>query len=358
MRNDLSVRRATTILLVPDGVREHLQRIYSAYLRLQACAATIAAQPQFDLTLLPTLAEDQEVLTGHVTQYRDNISASLLDVFDSARSGGDAAVEFGSAMLPAAAIMDQGPGTEGFDNAVTTFRSLLWQLDRRLLGPADSLAARLAADNGAVSEFHNVIVDDDSRFKRAVEIVNISAPIQRLISQLEQSQAQIDDINSDIASSATSEIPSVLGFAMSIGEAVTAELSLGIMVVNMAIAVSQQSQEAEGQQHLWEQRYNELQQATAQYARTVENLENDRLQVAVLQTIAGQCMILRDSLEAALTALTALRDAIAQLRIGFDELATLELSPQPGYFTDQTQSAIDFWSTLRESCTSYLSAAI
>jgi hypothetical protein len=350
-------------LLTLEGITAQLQDLYSDWLLLRGSTATIQQQPDFSLSLLPTLPEDQAVVRQHVSDYQTDESGELLSVFQSFITMGEQFQNFGAALLPLARTLDGGQsGEPAYVAARSQFDAALAQLQTVCASEdpdhPSSVYNQVAAVKAAFDAFYDEKVEDDVvRFQTALKEAKYSGNIDKLKADLTSLQSQIDEVNGEIAQGATSEIPEALEFGMSLGEAATAELPVGMIVVNVAVQVSSEAQSASKFSQEWEARYQKLDQLTSRYVSELEELESDEQQMAVLQTLADQVGSLGATVTDVRGKLAAATASFASLRLGFEELGDMDAPTDSTYFEDQVSQGVQFWAGVAQACTRYLANA-
>ena len=346
-----------TMLLTSAQAHQSLQKLYQNWLVLQSSTATIWEQPDFNLSLLPTLPEDQGVLRQHVADYRADVSKQILDVYQTFITLGSLFEHYGQNLVGLARKLDNGDAA-----SLKPFDDILSALERDATSPNASVPSsiynRINGVKNALDLFYNEKTEDDNaRFQTALKEAKYFGPIEKLKAEITSLQEQITAANDEIAQGATSEIPEALEFGFSMGEAVTAELPAGIVAVNVAIKISTAAQKGSKSAQEWKERYDKLNQLTEKYVNTLIELAGDEQQMAVLETLAAQVGTFSTKLTTARNHLSSLTSALSTLKDNFGELIEMDASPSAKYFENQISTAVEFWSKLGKDCQKYLASA-
>jgi|GEM_PF-3402920 len=347
-------------LLTAEAVPAQLQLVFSSFLGLQTSAAAIEAQPTFDLSLVPTLPEDQALLLQHLQDYRDQLSDQILSVMQAAITAGEQVADFSAKLLPMALSLDAGdPRQPAYSELLTEFDALLLEL-QNLLTSAEpgSFYGAVYAVQQEVDLFYNEKTEDDqTRFQTTLTEAASSHKIADLIAKLAALQQQINATDNAIAQGATSALLEVAEFAFAIGSVLTGDIASLEVAVNVAIAVSDEAQKASGDEQQWKDLYDQLDQQIDAYVQATEALIDDEQQYAALQTIAGQAAVFAVSLQTIDTALQATCAALTELANGFGQLRATDQPPTATYFADQISGATQFWASMQQAGQRFLSAA-
>jgi hypothetical protein len=346
-----------TYLTLP-GLAAPLQSLLAAYATLSANGATVLAQPDLTLSLLPTLPEDQAVLREHVSLFADSetLSGGILGSFQAVVTIANSVTNTARGLLPVAQRLDQGStGDASYTSDLTAFRAVLTQLSSRTtaLDP-DSHSAALPLSNAgtALAGFvQNQITDDMTRFQTAQEQAQYSGNIDRLKLQISSLQTQIAGLNSDIAAGATTQIVPALEFGFSIGKEIASAMTdPGELVLSVGFAIKDEVDKANEFAAEMQKKNDDLDALIGQYRDLVEALLTDEQEMAVLLSIAGHCTTYRDSINAAAGFVQVILGQIQLLHNGIELLTTVDASDSPNFFTGQLNAAMTAWQAIAVLC--------
>lgn len=349
-------------LLVAPTIPAQLSSIYQSFLLLQANVNIIEGQPLFDLGLVQTLPQDQALLLAHVQDYRNTLAAQLLAVFQGFVTLNANMANFGPQLLSIARQLDATPPGQALDTALLTqFDQLLDRLQSRITAPGSypgSTYTLVTKTQQAVSDFYNYKTEvDQANFRATVQAIATSGPIKQLLAQLTSLQEQINEANATIAKGATDQVLEVIGFTFALGMAATGDVAALLVVINVAIAVSDEAQRISGHEKEWQANYDRLNGLITQFVALTQALVSDEQQYAVAQTLAGQSASFAQNLLAVNTALLEVEAAFETLSNGFGQLRATDVVPSANYFTEQITASLDFWAGVGKSSTTWLAAA-
>src|SRR4051812_30236032 len=170
----MSTITQTSDLLVVSDLETSLQQLLASWTVLSAGGLTIQEQPDFSLTVLPTLPEDQALLRRHVTDFQTGLglSSGILNCFQVVTSIADLIGSVARSLATIAGRLDSGPaGDPSYSADLTTFRAVLAAVeaattstnpnDQAMVQTIQGVAAALALHYDAKTEDDVVRMDTD-----------------------------------------------------------------------------------------------------------------------------------------------------------------------------------------------------
>ena len=342
--------QAPALALVVKDVQPALQSMLTGFEMMALHGPIIEQQPDFSLSLLPTLPEDQALLRQHVADYESKVglASGVLNCFQGVRSTASHVLNMARVLEPVTARLDKGPDlNRTYAADLERFQAAMEELSRvtTSLNPNDdSIAAQVAKVQHDLTAFRNSQIEDDVvRFKTGVKEAKYSGQIDTLKSQIANLLGEMNDLNQDIASGATSQIPQALAFGFAVGKTIATSTATGKLVVGVAFAIYDEIEKANAFSKEVKAKNEALRGKIEQYRGLIGALLGDEQQMAVLLTIATHAEIYAENLEAVTKSVADLLQAYASLRRGFEGLALVDVPPRAGFFSAQLQAAQAFW---------------
>jgi hypothetical protein len=351
--------------LVVSGLSDPVQSLLAQFAVQSARAAVIMAQPDLDLTILPTLPSDQALLRQHVNQFRNSMSLSggITAALQAIVTISYQFVNASEGLLGVAGTLDSGTyGTESYDKSLAAFRLTLGELSTvtTSLNP-DSGSAALAISGAyaAIEAFVTTqIADDTTRFETAVKQAKYSGNLAALELQISALRKQMAAVNNDIAEGAAAQIGPALNFGFAISQTLaSASTDPGQLILVGAFMLKDAIEKGNPFVEEMNQRNQNLNALIVQYRNLVEDLAEAEQEMSALLTISAQCATFGASLSAAADALSIILGQLQLLKYSIAALTAIDSSTIPGFFTWQLNQAIEAWRAMADDCTSLLALA-
>lgn len=349
-------------LLSPDGITPVLGELSSSWLVIAANCLAIEKQPDFTLSLIATLPEDQAVFRQHIRDYQfgPNLSAGILNCYQMTMTIANKVQNTMALLLPLAKRLDRGrKNNSRYEADLNTFRSVLTNLetDTTSLDPNDhsALLGMYAVHEDLKRYFGGKIEDDIVRIETIVKHAKYIGDIAALRQQIGEVQGQIDGINKWVANLAIRLIPEALKFGFVIGKAAAADASTGTIILNIGFKVIEEA----GKDYKFIQEIKkkdkELDAKIQEYRNLVVKLAGEEQEMSILLTIAGHGKKLGSNLKISIGDVATLIENIRALRSGIQRLKMVDAPLTRDYFVNQLRSAGGFWAVIAEECQNILS---
>ena len=339
--------------LEPKGLEQGMRDMLTGFEMMALHGRALLAQPDFSLSLLPTLPGDQAVLRQHVSEYDSSmlLGGGLLSAFQEARSAAGHIVNMAKSLEPVALRLDAGPDANpDFKEDLETFQSAMQELSRitTSLDPNDRSAAQAIFQvRAALDDYRIDRIDEDvARFRTGVQQAKYSGTIEALEAQIAGLVKEMNDLNAEIAEGATSQIPSALAFGFSIGKAAATSAVDGKLIVGIAFAIKGEVEKADAFEKQFMAKNATLHSKIEAYKGLIEALIGDQQQMAVLLTITEHVAIYGKNLSAAIAGVDAVLASFGKLKNGFTRLSLIDGPQAPEFFTHQMHDTVASWLTI------------
>jgi hypothetical protein len=351
--------------LVVSGLSDPVQSLLAQFAVQSARAAVILAQPDLDLTILPTLPSDQALLRQHVNQFRNSmaLSGGIMAALQAIVTISNQFVNASDGLLGVARTLDSGTyGTPSYDESLEAFRMTLGQLSivTTSLNPdSGSAALAISGAHAALEAFVNTqIADDTTRFETAVKQAKFSGNLAALKLQISALRKQMAAVNDDIAEGAAAQIGPALNFGFTISQTLaSASTDPGQLVLVGAFMLKDAVEKGNAFIEEMKQRNQNLNALIVQYRNLVESLAEAEQEMSALLTISAQCETFGASVSAAADALSIILGQLQLLNNSIAALTAIDSSTISGFFTRQLNEAIEAWQAMADNCTSLLTLA-
>lgn len=314
----------------------------------QACAQTLILQSPMTNGLLATLPEDEALAAEHAREYQNGggfgYASGTINTLKSV------AVSIGALLGNSTAeLADEldlaDPSTDDYKSDLKNFRFVL-----------DSIESVVSTDQGRQNNFTRMInmtsdlrvltqsIDDDYvRLETAMQEAEDQNLIGKLKQQQEDLQAQLAEINGQIAAGAVDKIPDAIAFGFEIGSLVLGgEVAGGI--VGGAVSVYGFGKEVAAYNSEISETYKKQAEIGRQIVSVTTQIATDKADYATLTLLAAQIKIFQSQVAEVLALMEGFQSELRNWLSSVDLLGEFNTPETEGFFGSQVKSGERFWS--------------
>ncbi|MEM1324001.1 MAG: HBL/NHE enterotoxin family protein [Bacteroidota bacterium] len=325
----------------------------------------IQRQPDFGLSLLPTLPDDQANLRQHANDYEVDISGQLQSIYQIFISANRQFQNMGAPLLEMAKALDASSdySSDSYKAQKEQFNAILGEL-QRVISIADNSSSTLSAITNVhadLNAFYNEKIEtDQTTFAEDYTTAKgkYAKDVEALETKLDNLQGEIDDYNSQMAQGAISQIPASIAFGVSIGQAAKSATSSGAMVINMGVKIAKFALDEINFAEQYDELNDNLNSAIESYGETITALEDEEEEMSILKTLANQVATFSTKITTGVAYLASIVEELTQLKDEFGILIERNSPETDSYFEDQIQGAMTYWASLASDCQKYLESAV
>ncbi len=331
-----------------DVLQTLVDGLFNAHHAASASATTLLLQPPFTTQLLQTLPEDQAVAARHAQQFVAGWGFGVADmVLTRLNALATLAVSFcQDGLLERAQALDSADPQAPDRAALEDFRSLLAALGDtccRIDVNAQTELWQIQTTQDLVCGLAEALNDDCTRLRAAAAAIDHDKVLAALLEQQDALQAQLGDVNTELAKGATTTIGPDIEFGFSFAAEFLEGVSTGAIFGSVLAVVGGADELAE---------FNEQAAALAgqqaeigqQIAALAVKVAEDQTDKLVLTLVLAQIGVFAAQIEA----LAQLTGSVVEEMTGWQAaLDTLSLGghlPVAGYYTGQVEAGLAFWS--------------
>lgn len=353
--------------MVVSDLSSQLNQIFGDWAMIMTSIPVISDQASFDLSLLETLPDDQNLQKQHALDFENILSPIITSVFQYMVTTNYTLTNFSEQLLPLANYLDanKDDGSTEYQGKLLDFRNILKELQVLISATyvenSESISEDLQKVAAAISDFYTEKIEDDAiRIETDLQTgeVKYAADISSLQSQIADLQSKINAANSQLSMGAVSKIPEALSFGFSIAKTVTGDTSSGAIALNAGMEIAKEVLSL----IKFEDEYNALSTQISgyvqQYGQLITQEKDEKQEISILITLAQQAATIATLFENMNQSSSSLSTSFAGINNQFEYFLSLDESPEDDFFTESIEDAVQFWNTISKECQAYLSASV
>lgn len=321
---------------------------------------TLTLQPQFTSRFFPTLPEHQANLVRLCQQITSLDGSTLANTYlTMLQMSSEEIIEYLNSLRNAASTLDEGANANGFSDAKSTFNDII-----------DSISASFTNFNNGLSPVlelknKNVLFKDLQDDIHAVA-TSISATLTNLVNggaidndtilkRVEELKGQLDDINTEIAKGATTKIKDCVMLGLSTGACFAGpELESG-MIVGAVVGILGEGGNVSDYMDEQNDLFDQQDQLVVAIRAAVVAAETRNTEGGMLSIASASAQTLQRNLSDELSSASNILSLFKNWSIQLDTLTNkIGSETPPGYFTQQVQAGIEYWTVVQNVCTKNL----